>query len=58
MPQKWKESIIVQIYNKGDQTSSAYKILSSILLARMIPCASEIIGIYQCDIILYIRRIL
>jgi hypothetical protein len=45
LSQQWKESIIVQIYKKGDKTycnnyggisllSTAYKILSNILLAR------------------------
>jgi hypothetical protein len=49
LPQKWKESIIVPIYKKGDNTdcnnylgisllSTAYKILPNILLARLIPC--------------------
>jgi hypothetical protein len=45
LPQQWKESIIVPIYKKGDKTdcnnyrgnsllSTAYRILSNILLAR------------------------
>jgi hypothetical protein len=51
-PQQWKKSI-VQIYKKGDKTnnyqgiflfSPAYKILFSILLARLTPYVSEIIG--------------
>jgi hypothetical protein len=48
LPQQWKESIIVPIYKKGDKTdcnnywgicllSSAYRILSNILLARLTP---------------------
>jgi hypothetical protein len=48
LPQKWKESVIVPIYKKGDKTdcnnyggisllSTAYKILSNILLARLTP---------------------
>jgi hypothetical protein len=46
LPQKWKESIIIRIHEKGDTTdcnnyrgisllSTAYKILSNILLARL-----------------------
>jgi hypothetical protein len=59
LPQQWKESIIVPIYKKGDKTesnnyqgisplSTAYKILSNILLARLIPYVSEIIRDHQC----------
>jgi hypothetical protein len=55
LPQQWKESIIVPIYKKGDKTdcnnyrgisllSTAYKILSNILLARLSPYVNEIIG--------------
>jgi hypothetical protein len=55
LPQQWKESIIVPIYEKGDKTdcnnyqgisllSTAYKILSNILLARLTPYVNEIIG--------------
>jgi hypothetical protein len=54
-PQQWKESITVPIYKKGDKTdcsnyqgisllSTAYKILSNILLSRLIPYAEEITG--------------
>jgi hypothetical protein len=46
LPQQWKESIIVQIYKKGDKNDcnkyrrtslllNAYKILFNILLARL-----------------------
>jgi hypothetical protein len=56
LPQQWQESIIVPIYKKGDKTdcnnyrgisllSTAYKILSNILLARLTPYVNEIIGI-------------
>jgi hypothetical protein len=78
LPQQWKESIIVPIYKKGDKTdcnnyrgisllSTAFKILSNILLARLTPYVNEIIGDYQCglhrnrsttDQIFYIRQIL
>jgi sorting nexin-29 len=78
LPQQWKESIIVPIYKKGDKTdcnnyrgisllSTAYKILSNILLARLTPYVNEIIGNHQCgfhcnrsttDQIFYIQQIL
>jgi hypothetical protein len=59
LPQQWKESIIISIYKKGDKTdcnnyrgisllSTAYKILSNILLARLTPYVSEFIGDHQC----------
>jgi hypothetical protein len=59
LPQQWKESIIVPIYKKGDMTdcnnyrpisllSTFYKILSNILLARLTPYVSEVIGGHQC----------
>jgi hypothetical protein len=59
LPQQWKESIIVPIYKKEDTTvcnnyqgisvlSTAYKILSNILLARLTPYVNEIIGDHQC----------
>jgi hypothetical protein len=78
LPQHWKESIIVPIYKKGDKTdrnncrgiyilSTAYKILSNILLVRLTPYVNEIIGDHQCgfrrnrstiDQIFYIWQIL
>jgi hypothetical protein len=78
LPQRWKESIIVPIYKEDDETASSnyrgmpllstsYKILSSILLYRLIPYADEIIGDRQCgfrrnrsttDHIFYIRQML
>jgi hypothetical protein len=78
LPHQWKESIVVPIHKKGDKTdccnyrgisllSTSYKILSNILLFRLIPYADEIIGDYQCgfrhnrsrtDQIFYIRQIL
>jgi hypothetical protein len=56
LPQQWKESIIVSIHKKGDKTdcnncrgisllSTAYKILSNILLARLTPYVNELLGI-------------
>jgi len=55
----WKESVIVPICNKGDETvcsksriislpSTKYKTLSTILLSRLTPYAKEIIGVHQC----------
>jgi hypothetical protein len=46
LPEQWKESVIVPVYNKGDKTdcsvcrgisrlSATYKILSNILLSRL-----------------------
>jgi hypothetical protein len=78
LPQQWKESVIVQIYKMGDKTdcsnyreislsSTAYKILSNILLARLTPYFNYIIGDHQCgfchnrstmDQIFYIWQIL
>jgi hypothetical protein len=59
LPEEWKESIIVQIYKKGDKAncsnyrgtsrlSNTYIILSSILLSRLTPYAEEIIGCHKC----------
>jgi hypothetical protein len=59
LPQQWKESIIIPIYKKGDKTdcnnyrgisllSTASKILSNIILARLTPYVSEVIGDHQC----------
>ena len=58
LPEEWKESIIIPIH-KGDKTDcsnyrgisllpTTYKILSNILLSRLIPYAKEIIGDHQC----------
>jgi hypothetical protein len=77
LPQQWKESITVPIYKKGDKTycnkyrgiallSTANKILSNILLARLTPYVNDVIGDHQCgfrrnrsttDQIFYIRQI-
>jgi hypothetical protein len=59
LPQQWKESIIVPFHKKGDQTdcnnyrgisllSTAHKILSNILLARLTPYVIEVISDHQC----------
>jgi hypothetical protein len=59
LPEEWKELIIVPSYNVGDKTDcnnyrgillllTAYKILSNILLSRLIPRAEEIIEDNQC----------
>jgi hypothetical protein len=58
LPQQWKESVVISIHKMGDKTnhnnyreisliSSAYKILSNILLARLTPYAIEVIGDHQ-----------
>jgi hypothetical protein len=59
LPHQWKESIVVPIHKKGDETdcsnyrgisvlSTSYKILSNILLARLTPYADEIMGDHHC----------
>jgi hypothetical protein len=59
LPEEWKESVIVPIYRKGDETdcsnyrgisllSTTYKILSNILSSRLTPYAEEIIRDHQC----------
>jgi hypothetical protein len=59
LPEEWKESIIVPIHKKGDKTfcnnyrgisllPTTYKILSNILLSRLIPYAEKIIVDHQC----------
>jgi sorting nexin-29 len=78
LPHQWKESVVVPVHKKGDKTDctnyrgisllpTSYKILSKILLSRLIPYAEEIIGDHQCgfrrnrstsDQIFYIRQVL
>jgi hypothetical protein len=78
LPQQWKGSIIIPTHKKGDNTncnnyrgisllSTAYKILSNILLARLTPYVNEVIGDHQygfsrkrstTDQNFYIRQIL
>jgi hypothetical protein len=59
LPNQWKESIIVPVYKRGDKTdcsnyrgisllTTAYKILSNILLSRLTRYSEEIIGDHQC----------
>jgi len=59
LPDDWKESVIVPIHKKGGKTQfnnyrrkshlpTTYKILSNILLSRLIPYAEEIMGDHQC----------
>ena len=57
LPHRWKESIIVPIYKKGDKTdcsrdvsllSNTCKMLSNILLSRLTPYGEEIFGNHQC----------
>ena len=59
LPEEWKESIIVPIHKEEDKKDcnnyrgisllpSTYKILSNILLSRLVPYEKEIIGDYQC----------
>jgi len=59
LPEEWKESIIVPIHKKGVKRDcnnyrcisllpTTYKIVSNILLLRLIPHAKEIIGDHQC----------
>ena len=59
LPDEWKELIIVPIYKKGDKTDcnnyggisllpTTYKVLSNILLSRLIPYAEEVTGDHQC----------
>jgi hypothetical protein len=60
LTEQWKELIIVPIYEPGDKTdcsnyrgmsllSITYKILSNILLSRLMPYVEEIIE-HQCEI--------
>ena len=59
LPEEWKESIIGPTQKKGNKTDcdnyrgisllpTTYKILSNILLSRLIPYAKEIIGDHRC----------
>ena len=59
LPEEWKESITLPIHKKGDKTDcnnyrgisllpTTYKILSNILLSRLVPYEKEIIRDHQC----------
>jgi len=59
LPEEWKESINVPIYQKGDKTDSSnyrgisvllttYKTLSNILLSKLTPYAKETIRDHEC----------
>jgi len=59
LPEQWKDSIIIPIFKKGDKMScnnyrgisllpTCYKILSNILVARLVPYVEEICGDHQC----------
>ena len=59
LPEEWKESIIVPIYEKGDKTDcnnyrgislllTTYKILSNILVSRLTPYAEEMFEDLKC----------
>jgi hypothetical protein len=59
LPQQWKESITVPIYEEGYKTdcnnyqgifffSPVHKNVSNILLARLTPYVNEVIGDHQC----------
>jgi hypothetical protein len=59
LPEERRESIILPIYKKGDKTdcnnyrgisllTTTYKILSNILLSRLIPYSEDVIGDHQC----------
>jgi sorting nexin-29 len=58
LPDQWKESIIIPAHKRGDKTdcnnyrgvsllSTSYKIVSNILLSRLVPYIDEIIGDHQ-----------
>ena len=61
LPEEWKESIILTICKKGDETDCSnyrgisllptmYKLVWNFLLSRLTPYAEEIIGDHQCEI--------
>ena len=60
LTEEWKESIIVPTHKKGEKRDcnnyrgvsllpTTYKILSNIVLSRLIPYAEEIIGVINVD---------
>jgi hypothetical protein len=61
LPHQWKESTVVYTEKNGDKPdcsnyrgisllSTSYKILSPIRLARLTPCADEILWDHQCEL--------
>jgi len=59
LPEQWKDAIVIPIFKKGDKTNcnnyrgisllpTCYKVLSNILLVRLVPYTDEIIGDHQC----------
>jgi hypothetical protein len=59
LPEEWNESVIVSIHTKGDKTEcnnytgksllpTTYKMLSNILLSKLIPYAEKIMEDHQC----------
>jgi len=59
LPEEWNESLIVTIYKKGDETDcnnyrgisllpTTYKIVSKILLSRLIPYVEDVFGDHRC----------
>ena len=59
LPDQWKEALIVPLFKKGDRKEcgnyrgisllvTAYKVLSNILLQRLLPLSEEVLGEYQC----------
>jgi hypothetical protein len=59
LPHQWKEQVVILLHKNGDKTdcsnnrgisllSTSCKILSNILLSRVIPYVDEIIGDHQC----------
>jgi hypothetical protein len=59
LPHHWKESVVIPIHKKGDKNEcnnywgisllpTSYKILSNIVLSRLIPYADEIVEDNQC----------
>jgi hypothetical protein len=59
LPEQWEESVVAPIYKKGNKThcsnycsisllSTAFEVLSNILLSRLSLYAEEVIGDHQC----------